>query len=130
MVAYLRQFLVLLLVLLQFAAPLVHAHVDDIGPVRGLHLHEFETLHIQQDFLSLTTSESIAGLDYTIVELGQLIEIQQQADDFSPVYYLYSDERLLVSQQMSETVNFSPQALVMLAEPFLSQNLTRAPPAL
>lgn len=130
MVAFLRQFIVVLLVLLQFAAPLVHAHVDESGLARGLHLHEFEALHVKPDALLVTATDYSASSPYAIVELGQLIEVRQHAEDFSAVYYLHGDDVPFVDQRMVGTINFSPHVSVCPTEPCLSQNPSRAPPLL
>lgn len=128
MVAYFRQFLVVLLVLLQFAAPLVHAHVDAIGPVNGLHLHEFETLHIKFNALFSATTDVVSTLDSVVVELGSAINIQA-LDDNSPDYYLHKDILSLCGQTLLESINFSPQNLPIIVEPSHSFRLSRAPPA-
>ncbi|OAI17280.1 hypothetical protein A1359_06320 [Methylomonas lenta] len=127
MVAYIRQFLVVLLVLLQFAAPLVHAHVDAIGRVNGLHLHEFETLHIKSDALFLAATDVASTPDSAIVELGSAINIQA-SDDNSPDYYLHKDILSLCQQTLLESINFSPQDLPLIVEPSHSFRLSRAPP--
>ena len=128
MVAYFRQFLVVLLVLLQFAAPLVHAHVDDFGTGRGLHLHEFETLHIKSDSLFSNAPGYADAVQSVIVELGAAIKVPTSTEDVSPVYFVHSDFMQWPVKYIVEAVNFSPHALIMVSEPFPSQNLTRAPP--
>ena len=49
MVAFIRQFLVIFLVLLQYAAPLLHAHSGGDNQQNGLHLHEFELVRFNQN---------------------------------------------------------------------------------
>jgi len=75
MVAFLRHFLIVLAVLLQSAAPLVHAHIGGEVSLRGLHLHEFETLHMAAHGVSL---EKIAGhavdAESCIVDLGSAMK--------------------------------------------------------
>ena len=127
MVAYFRQFLVVLLVLLQFAAPLVHAHVDAIGFGNGLHLHEFETLHLKSDALFSGVTDVASTVDSAIVELGSAINIQV-LDDNSPDYYLHKDLLSLCGQILLENINFSPQNLPLFVEPSLRFPLSRAPP--
>ena len=91
MVASLRHFLILLLVLLQVAAPLVHAHVGDSMSGHGLHLHEFEMLQVKPH------QQSFANLDYqaravqsAIVEVGSAIKIRPQVENFTPIVYIIS----------------------------------------
>lgn len=127
MVAYCRQFLVVLLVLLQFAAPLVHAHVDAIGPANGLHLHEFETLHIQSEALFSAFTDVVSTADSVIVELGSAINVRA-LDDNSPDYCLQNHFLSLSGQIMLESINFSPQNLPLIVEPSYSSPPSRAPP--
>lgn len=129
MVAFFRQFLVVMLVLLQFAAPLVHAHVDVTGNKQGLHLHEFENIHIKTDALFASVSDHAASMQSAIVELGSAINIQPLDEDNTPVYFLTNNSVFLPQQYIVDVINFSPHDLVLIREPFLSQNLTRAPPA-
>lgn len=129
MVAYFRLFLVTLLVMLQFVAPLVHAHVDEMGVGRGLHLHEFETLHIQSDSLFSNALSYADSAQSMIVELGAAIKAPKSSKDISPVYFLHSDLMQWSVKYIVQTVNFSPHTFIVVSEPFPSQNLTRAPPA-
>lgn len=127
MVAYCRQFLVVLLVMLQFAAPLVHAHVDTIGSGNGLHLHEFETLHIKSEALFSAFTDVVSTADSVIVELGSAIHVRA-LDDNSPDYYLHKDSVSLCGQALFESINFSPQNLPVIVEPSYSLPPSRAPP--
>ncbi|WAR45060.1 hypothetical protein [Methylomonas rapida] len=129
MVAYPRLFLVLLLVVLQVAAPLVHAHVDDIGAKRGLHLHEFEALHLKADALFSAADDYFAAVQSAIVEVGAAIKIQQTEQSDAPVYCLNGDLPALPEQPVLDAINFSPHRLERITEPFLDQYPSRAPPA-
>ncbi len=129
MVAFFRQFLVVLLVLLQFAAPLVHAHVDDNGNKQGLHLHEFENIHVKTHALFGSVAGHAASIQSAIVQLGSAINIQASDEDNTPVCYLVVDTAFLPEQPIIDSINFSPHEPVLIKEAFLSQNLTRAPPA-
>lgn len=130
MVAYLRQLLVMLLVLLQFAAPLVHAHVHDLGTARGLHIHEFETLQLRSDAQFMAALEDYAGpAQSAIIELGAAINHAQSTQPLPPVYCWHSDLGL-PKQTIVETINFSPHETAFTPEPFLNQHSSRAPPRL
>lgn len=129
MVACLRLFLVVMLVLLQFAAPLVHAHVNDFGPARGLHLHEFETLHIKSDPLVTAVVDSASSVQSSIVELGAAIKVQQPGEDVASIGWLSGGPLSLPERYLVDTINFSPHDPGKLSKPFLGQNPTRAPPA-
>ncbi|PPD31167.1 MAG: hypothetical protein CTY19_14710 [Methylomonas sp.] len=127
MVAFFRQFLVVLLVLLQFAAPLVHAHVDDHSLGHGLHLHEFEGLHFKADAIVMTSLTVHDAAQSAIVEVGSAIKIQQPSDGIAD-FALMSEFAFWPTQLLVEQINFSPQQQLSISEPFLSQNLSRAPP--
>ncbi len=131
MVAFIRQFLVLLLVLLQFAAPLVHAHVDDRGVTNGLHLHEFESLTVQADRLPNSVQACSVSLQSAIVELGAAIQHQPSElddEDATALYCLTEQTAALPARQNLKAINFSPQQAHLKTPHFLSQNLSRAPP--
>lgn len=129
MVAFLRRFLVLILVLLQFAAPLVHAHVGNIGAMPGIHLHEFETLSRLKNDASLeATLSSVGSLQATIVELGQAIGNQAPEQNDTPLYI--SADLLPVKRHVVEIINFSPHAPGPLFKALSNQHTTRAPPRL
>jgi hypothetical protein len=127
MVAFFRQFLVVLLVLLQFAAPLVHAHVDESSLGHGLHLHEFEGLHFKADTMVMARLTVHDAAQSAIVEVGSAIKIQPPANDIAD-YALFSEFTFWPTQLLVEKINFSPHQHPPVSEPFLSQNLSRAPP--
>lgn len=131
MVAFIRQFLVLLLVLLQFAAPLVHAHIDDRGVTNGLHLHEFESLAVQADRLPNSVETCSLSIQSAIVELGAAIQHQPSElddEDTAGIYYLTEHATTLPVRYSLDAINFSPQQTKSKAAHFLAQNLSRAPP--
>lgn len=127
MVAFLRQFMVMSLVLLQFAAPLVHAHVHDLGAARGLHLHEFETLQLKADTAFQSAMDYVAPLQSAVVELGAAINVPHDLEPLPPIYASYNDI-WLSEQYIVRTINFSPHETALISEPFLSQHSSRAPP--
>jgi len=131
MVALIRQFLVLLLVLLQFAAPLVHAHIDEMGGKNGFHLHEFESITLPSDSWLDSTHAYSVGVQSAIVELGTAIQHQPSElddDDATALYYLTELVAALPTRQCLKAINFSPQQAHFKTPHFLSQNLSRAPP--
>lgn len=129
MVACLRQFLVMSLVLLQFAAPLVHAHVHEMGMMRGLHLHEFEKLQLKSDVPFMAAMDYAGPVQSAIVELGAAINVAKNAQPLPPVYSSY-DELWLPQQYIVETINFSPHETLFAPELSLKQHTSRAPPRL
>jgi hypothetical protein len=128
MVAFLRQFLVVLLVLLQSAAPLVHAHTGGKVSQYGLHLHEFEALHLVADSVALTAFGHAISADSSIVDLGSAIKQQTTTDDHSFSFYLFGNDPVFAIARDSDVINFSPHISGFVLEPFLSHNTSRAPP--
>lgn len=128
MVASLNQFLVVLLVLLQAASPLVHAHVGKFAGHSGLHLHEFEKLQPLIDNAIQVSSDQQISAPAAIVGLGSAIELTLADDDFSSVFYLYSNIRSFFPHPEIAVVNFSPPETSFVPEPSLNHNPTRAPP--
>lgn len=128
MVAFLRQFLVMSLVMLQFAAPLVHAHVHGLGATRGLHLHEFETLKPKSDTASMAALDYTAdGTDSAIVELGSAINSSQDLQA-PPFIFCNFIDAWLIEPGLIEVINFSPHAAVFITQPVVDQHASRAPP--
>ncbi|AEF98641.1 hypothetical protein [Methylomonas methanica] len=130
MVALTRQLLVLLLVLLQFAAPLVHAHIGESASVRGLHLHEFENLRLQKTgTFAEATLDHISSVQSAIVELGSAVKPQSSTNEVIANYYPPSDRLGLAAQPLLKVINFSPHEAGNLIEPSHNQHPSRAPPA-
>lgn len=130
MVALSRQILVLFLMLLQLAAPLVHAHVDDSNPNYGLHLHEFESIQYQANTPFFAAQDSIHALQSSIVDMGAAIKLQKSSDDPSPVYFLYSNHLLLSTLLVAKIINFTPHPVFAVSDPFCYPYSTRAPPTI
>ncbi|MCK9605453.1 MAG: hypothetical protein M0R33_03265 [Methylomonas sp.] len=115
--------------LLQFAAPLVHAHIGESNAVQGLHLHEFENLHLQQTgTFAQATLDHISCVQSVIVELGSAVKLQSSADEFIANCYPHSDSLGLVAQPLLKVINFSPHEAGNLIEPAYKQHPCRAPP--
>lgn len=129
MVAPLRRFLILLLLLLQTVAPLVHAHIGEHGRyVRGLHLPVLEAFSNGADETGQTATGDM-GEWTQIVELGSAIKLT--ALDYSPPALLLPDTSLAVfpPSPCLMPVNFSPQPTDLdPPPPFLCTNISRAPP--
>ncbi|PPD19509.1 MAG: hypothetical protein CTY23_11640 [Methylomonas sp.] len=117
----------MLLLLLQIAAPLVHAHVgyDEIGS--GPHLHEFESL------VSLGHGDDVQMADRQhemamIVVIGSAIE--RQIADMDEPYAVLPDSHPVLRpvyrrlQRLKPDLPWPPPAIV----PWQKQNPTRAPP--
>lgn len=127
MVAYFRQFLVVLLVLLQVAAPLVHAHVGKDVSARGLHLHEFEALHRSQHGPDLLAADHGIDSRYAIVNIGSAIK-QPLADNLAPALLLVAVDLAPAADRQNEPAIFPAYPPRFVPEPFPSPNSSRAPP--
>ncbi len=126
MVAFVRRFLILSLALLQFVAPLVHAHVDNSGRSSGLHLHEFESLHFQTEAIMTAVDRYTTNADSAIVDVGTAIDAQQSdTDDIS--FFIQSSIALTVPC-LIDKINFSPHLRMTARTVHHKQHLTRAPP--
>lgn len=130
MVASLRQFLILLLVLLQMAAPLVHAHVGQQTAITGgLHLPELEMLKAVADHTVKRVTLQHIDDHSVIIELGAALK-QPEVDLDSPLALLVSGNLVAFPPSpVCERVNFSPQhSPAYTPQLLLSANICRAPP--
>lgn len=130
MVAFIRQLLVLMLVLPQFAAPLVHAHIGESSPVRGVHLHEFENIRLQKTgTFAQAKPDHFSDAQSAIVELGSAVKLQSFLDVVIVNCFWHGDGLGLVAQPLLKVINFSPHQLAVPIEPVHTQHPSRAPPA-
>lgn len=131
MTATLRQLFVLLLALLQLAAPLLHAHKGGQSQT-GLHLYEFEQLIHPAgapEFTGLVYQSDTSGC---IVSISCAIKQSPQSvhDDgdsvqlfFPPVFWA------LPQRLLGYWINFSPQpSQVAVPTPLSKAHSSRAPP--
>lgn len=130
MVAPLRQFLIMFLVMLQMAAPLVHAHVGrHASAISGLHLPELEMLRLGADgSIKLASVQHVDNMS-AIVELGSAIKLPKL--DANSLSFSYVETTIPPQPQAHcvENINFSPHRQPIVGEqPFLSDNISRAPP--
>lgn len=129
MVAYWRQFLVMLLVLLQVLAPLVHAHVGEDANRQGLHLHGFEAWHIDQSDGAglMAVNQDLQGQS-AIVNIGSAIKRQQLLDQPVPVLLLLGAFFCVAVGIRDGRMVFPPHIFRFAPEPLPSQHSSRAPP--
>ncbi|WP_445372007.1 hypothetical protein ACH518_04360 [Methylomonas sp. HW2-6] len=128
MVAYLRQFLVVLLVLLQTAAPLVHAHVGGDAGDCGIHLHGLESLQSEPDQWSLPDNRHELHQQAAVVSVGSAIKLQMMRERLVPLGFLLPS--------VAEPKFYPPvrppfyRSLVSPppTAPLLADNASRAPP--
>jgi hypothetical protein len=128
MPAFLRQFFVVLLVLLQMAAPLVHAHIGENGGSHGLHLHELDSLPLTPDTAVLSAIDHELDAQFGVVNVGSAIKHQPLVSHTTPILFLFGDTAGFDIVRNADVVNFSPPSPNYSVTPFLSHNSSRAPP--
>lgn len=128
MVAIGRQFLVLFLVVLQFAAPLVHAHIGEAPAAAGLHLHEFESMQQQGQSQIAQSLGFIGSAQSAIVELGSAIKSPASAGDIAADAYLPSAEARYVQPALILIGRIPPPVVGLKASSFEKRPPSRAPP--
>jgi hypothetical protein len=131
MILTLRRYLLVLLGLLQFVAPLVHAHSGNNFAQFGLHLPNLEiysTVHNQSEPVFQSVDDLLA-LDNAIVSISTGIQNQQNdVDDLSPLLY-FPPHPFFISRALSSCeINFSPHQLESSKTFVHSPQSPRAPP--
>jgi hypothetical protein len=128
MPAFLRRFLIVLLVLLQVTTPLAHAHIGQNASISGVHLPEFEILSLIQDGAGLAAIDHELDGQTDIINVGSAIKQQQTIDHAAPVLFLQSDAPRFKIVRDADVVNFSPQPSCFTPELIPNHNTSRAPP--
>ncbi len=128
MISGLNKFLLIILALLQFVAPLVHAHSEDATELSGLHLPGLESIASHQyDGPALRADARLSDIDHAVVGIGS--GIKQQKEKLSVDVFCCNRQPfpapapLLVFE-----INFSPQTLPPLQNPVINSQSPRAPP--
>lgn len=128
MVAFFRQFLVVLLVLLQNVAPLMHAHTGLEGTKSGLHLYEFETLRLVIDQSSIETANFAQDTENFIVSVGSAIKHTDSTLPAKLFLDLSNQESVLAPLIPADFLKFQLLIAVFSYHSHLNPNQPRAPP--
>lgn len=134
----LRKYLVTFLVLLQFVAPLVHAHAGEKALVfpntsaGKLHVPGLEMLVIAEAVhaeygsaaLDAPTEGIIIGVDTGIKR-----HLNNDQSDADHGYYLHQQTVVFTAEVSPFDGNFSPQTTAVIRRPSASPHTPRAPPA-
>lgn len=127
MVAFLRQFLVVLLVVLQGILPLVHAHTGPESLQKGFHIHGFEAFDVSDTDAANRAIDQDLGTQATVVYVESAIK--QSVHHYSGLgFYLPA---ALVSFNFPQAIpdsEFSPQALDLVLVRLIEPHGSRAPP--
>ena len=126
-----RKFIVIFLTLLQFIAPLVHAHASEFNSKQGLHVPGLERYGLEKQTLlaqmkALQHTDSVEGI-MVAVDIGvkqSQINLQTGSDN---ACYLQSQTLVFNSKISRFDTNFSPQQPVYRL--FIPLPPPRAPPA-
>ena len=133
MFSRLRKFIVIFLTLLQFIAPLVHAHASEHGLKQGLHVPGLEhygaedkTLVAQMKTLQhkVCVNGMIVGVD-----LGLKQNRTNPHSDSDDNYYLHQQSVAFNTAVSRLDTNFSPPPKQFVYPAFIPSHSPRAPPA-
>jgi hypothetical protein len=129
MVAFFRQFLVVLLVMLQNAVPLVHAHTGgDFSHTVGIHLYEFESLRLASNNSSVSSAGYGQDAESCIVNVGSAIKTQVADQSCCSVILPIAGQSAPFGCLVS-TVIFPLSLADFVVSPRVNHNSSRAPPA-
>ncbi len=126
----LRQLMVLMLIALQFAAPLVHAHIGaETGRQVGLHMHQLEAYSAAVLAQQLqTTDDQAVAEDQPVIDLGSAIKPLQDAHDFLAIFSWQHDHFSWVVDSQPQLIRFFHPAFIIPVTPQPELQSTRAPP--
>jgi hypothetical protein len=131
MIAVLRKNLVLLLVMLQLVAPLVHAHIGSNSFSQGLHIPGLEAYRSNHEL-------PVVHNDNADDDAEGLLVVMDAGIKDTPVTFLARDSQshvlVLVGQIQVSLIpptdtNFTPQQPLLTPRIFPSAHSPRAPPA-
>ena len=129
----LRKFIVIFLTMLQFIAPLVHAHASEHGSKPGLHVPGLELYNVEHN----TLIAQMKTLQYSVSEDGMVagVDVGLKQNRTNP--HPDSDNNDYLHQQMVAfntavfrfDTDFSPQPNRFVYPVFIPSHSPRAPPA-
>jgi hypothetical protein len=133
MFSTLRKFLVVFLTMLQFIAPLVHAHAREHVSKQGLHVPGLEHYGAEHNAQAtqLVALQCKASMDGMVVgvDLGLKQNRTNLRTDLDNNYYLHQQTVAFNSMVSRFDTNFSPQPQQLVYRLFVPSNTPRAPPA-
>jgi hypothetical protein len=133
MFSSIRKFLVIFLTILQFIAPLVHAHASGFGSKPGLHVPGLEQFGAEHDPLS----DELKALQYNVSVDGLIVGVdaglkQNKATpqtDSKNNFYLHQRTASFNTPVSKHDANFSPHTEQLVYRLIIPSPPTRAPPA-
>ena len=133
MFSTLRKFLIVFLTMLQFIAPLVHAHGSEQGSMQGLHVPGLEHYGAEHN----TLVDQLTTLYYNVSVEGMIVGVnlglkpnktEPQADSDNS-YYLHQQTISFNSLAYAFNTHFSWQPEPLDYRLFIPSPPSRAPPA-
>lgn len=127
-----RKFLVIFLTMLQFIAPLIHAHASENNSKQGLHIPGFERYGFEYNVLdtqmkTLQYNVSVDGIIIAVDTGIKQIQTNLQTDSGSH-YYLHQKTVVINTVASRFDANFSPQPQQLVYRLFIPSPPPRAPP--
>ena len=136
MFSTLRKFMVIFLTMLQFIAPLVHAHASEPGSKQGLHVPGLEHYGAEHD----TTAAGIKTVPYDVAVDGVVVGVdlglkQNRTNhridaDADHSYYLHQQTVAFNAAVLRSDSHFPGQPPQLIYRLFIPSPPPRAPPAL
>jgi hypothetical protein len=127
-----RKYLVIFLTMLQFIAPLVHAHASDQRSKQGLHVPGLEYYGAENNTpAQLEALQCNASMDGMIVgvDIGLKQNQTNHEADSDSSYYLHQQIVAFTASVFRFDTNFSPQPQQLVYQLFIPSHSPRAPPA-
>jgi len=132
MFSTLRKFIVIFLTLLQFIAPLVHAHASEYSSKPGLHIPGLE----QYGAENTTPIPQIKTFQYNVDAEGMIVAVDMglkqnrtnSRADPDNNYYLHQQSIAFNPSVSRFDTHFSPQTQPPVYRLFISSSSPRAPP--
>ena len=133
MFSTLRKFLVIFLTMLQFIAPLVHAHVSEYNSKQGLHVPGLEHYGAEHN----TLIAQMKTLQYNVCVDGMIVAVDiglkqnrtNPQTDSDNSYYLHQHTVTFNTAVSRFDTHFSPQPQQLVYRFFIPSPPPRAPPA-
>ena len=123
MILIVRRFIILLLLVLQGFAPLVHAHVHIVDSGDGVHIHGVTSVTSHEHQLSALDKFSCSS-----AAIGMHSAIQKKNSLNADICYANHTDFVQFPQIIKKTVGFSPPRISLKSSLLLSASAPRAPP--
>lgn len=129
MIPILQKLTIIMLVLLQFTAPLVHAHSGMQNTGLGLHVPGLESWSVGTDIDAMSSSTSQLPWDNCLVSVGTAIQQNPLlAAESSSDYALLPADKIFSIALDARLINFSPHLTPFIPSTRPLSYDTRAPP--